>query len=171
MALQSTIAIANITLQSNSSEVVFSGIPNTYRDLIIVGAVRSVATNTNGIALNMTFNGDLTASNYAFVSMEGGTNGTRSLSGADAYIARINSSQSSNVDLTTVMIQIMDYTQTNKHKAAISRSSGKDGASDFGLTIHGYRWSNTNPITSVRLASGNGDFPAGVSFSLYGRIA
>jgi hypothetical protein len=164
-------AIASVTLSATASEVVFSALPQTFRDLIVVSAIRTLATNTNGIGLNLHLNGDLTAGNYSYVSIEAGSNGIRSLSGADPYIARINSSQSSNTDLTTVTIQVMDYSQTNKHKTSISRSSGKDGVSDFALTAHASRWANTSAVTSLRLTSSNNDFPSGCTFNLFGVIA
>jgi hypothetical protein len=118
--------------------------------------------------MKIQFNSDTTATNYSFVSMESGNNGVRSLSGADNYIARLNSSQSSNTDRGTIQISVLDYSATNKHKSGLSRTAGKDGAADFGNCAHAFRWANTNAITSLRLLSGNNDFASGATFSLYG---
>ncbi len=59
------IALATITLNADASQVVFSSIPNTYRDLVIQG-FGPTANNPNA---KIYFNNDETDSNYRSITM------------------------------------------------------------------------------------------------------
>lgn len=58
------VPIQAITLSAAAASVDFTGIPQTYTDLVIVASARYVSTNT-GQGLGIRFNGD-TTSNYSF---------------------------------------------------------------------------------------------------------
>lgn len=163
MALQSTTALATVTLQSASSTVTFSGIPNTYRDLILVSDVK----NINGENYNtyVRINGD-TGNNNPSVIMQGNSSGATSFTRNTDGAAQIG--WTDNQDNSIIITQFLDYSATDKHKTILSRNNTRA----VRVTAHAIRWTNTNPITSLQVfVEASGTLAAGSTFSLYGRIA
>jgi hypothetical protein len=64
-------------------------------------------------------------------------------------------------------LQIMDYSQTNKTKTALSR--GHTSSSE--VAARGLRWPSNNAVTSMSITSSSGVFNVGFTFSIYGVIA
>lgn len=160
MALQSTTAISTITLQESSTEVTFSSIPATYRDLILV-----IDGTPNGInPMDIDLNGDTTNANYFGVHAynQGGT--TTSFTTNETYIG-VNYYSSNGQ--TNVIVQFQDYSATDKHKSYITRSNG---AGNW-IAMSAINWTNTDAITSIAINLRGGSFAAGDTFSLFGRIA
>lgn len=150
-------ALANITLSSSAASVTFGSIPGTYRDLVLVidGTVSSADT------LGLRFNSD-SGNNYFSVSMNG--NGSTASSGSwtsvsSGYFGIFYTTQSN------AIINIMDYSATDKHKTFISRSNNAGNL----VRAHATRWASTNAITSVTLTSFGGvNYSSGSTFALYG---
>lgn len=158
MALQSTTALASITLQSSASEIVLSAIPNIYRDLILV-INGSYTGGTEGY-FYLDFNLD-TVSSYGRVDMYG--NGSTASSGAFANLIPITLGNTTTLNIT----QIIDYSATDKHKSILTRNNK---ASDF-FALTG-RWANTAAINSIRIRPFSSySISAGTNISLYGRVA
>ena len=168
MALQSTTAIATVTLQSASSIVTFSGIPNTYRDLTLVITATTTATAfSNG---ELRFNAD-TGNNYSRVQVigappspgtfnfaGGGENALKSILFGDDLVKSINS------------FKIMDYSATDKHKTVLMRSSMIAAGEDRVMMAAG-RWASTSVVNSITVFPTGASFTAGTSVYLYGVIA
>jgi len=148
--------LATVTLGASASSVTFSSIPATYRDLILVIS----ATGTDS-AERLRFNGD-TGTNYSYVRMlgNGSTTASASLSGED-YIRSISFSLET---LYNVIIQIMDYSATDKHKTTLGRGNN---ASTNTIATAG-RWANTDAINSINYSLSSGSFASGSTFSIYG---
>ena len=159
MALQSTIALATVTLQASTPTVTFSGIPNTYRDLILVVRVFQPAIAVIGC----TFNAD-SASNYSWVNMRGNGSNAASGSGTLAYSPIFYAGNPIN---GVGIVQIMDYSATDKHKTTLVTDTTDNNAAGAIAT----RWARLDPISTVSVASVGSTFSAGSTFSLYGRIA
>jgi hypothetical protein len=154
--------LATVTLGASASSVTFSSIPATYRDLILITSGQSL---TNAVdALVVRLNSD-TGSNYSFVFMEGtGSGSGNSSSGTTTYIPAgiTGTAQTDN------LIQIMDYSATDKHTTTISRGNH---AGNRTRAIAG-RWANTSAVNTIRLFTEAGtNFTSGSTFSLYGVIA
>jgi hypothetical protein len=154
--------LATITLSSTTTQVTFSSIPSTYRDLIVVVA----GTTTSTVGIGMLFNNDGGA-NYSYVDMYGSGGGTPSSSsnGADGNInVGVMSTGQSNI-----IWQVMDYSATDKHKAVLVRTNVPDG---WGVRAAAGRWANTAAINSVRiLRNGVHSINSGTVISLYGIAA
>lgn len=148
-------ALATTTTASNDTSVVFSSIPATYRDLIVVANGKR-STNTAGVLVYL--NGDTTQANYSRVVMYG--NGTDDFSFAN------NESEFVYMDNgdTVFRVQLMDYSATDKHKTLLARS---DETSKWTFAIAG-RWANTAAVASIEFYSMSGYFVDGTTFSLYG---
>lgn len=156
MALQSTTAIATITLQQASSAVTFSGIPNTYRDLILTidGGASSAQS------ANLYLNADTNTASYPRVTMYG--DGASAVSGATSNPRILDIGTSASILISS----IFDYSATDKHKTVLVRSntSGLVAASAM-------RWANLTAVNQISAVAHTGTFNSGTSFSLYGRIA
>lgn len=144
-------AIATVTLASASATIEFTGIPTTYRDLMIVFS-GSISTSYN---VPIRLNGDNTAGNYNVFSIYGTGSSAASGTGFGAIWAGYQN---------VVTYHLMDYSATNKHKTILCRS---DGASNE-VSAQGIRWVNTAAVTSFKMDAGSNTFTAGSTCSVYG---
>jgi hypothetical protein len=152
------IPLATITLTTTDSQIVFSSIPATYRDLIlVVDASYSAATS-----LRVRLNSD-TGSNYPVVWMGNLENSTYTLANTYDYL-RPEFTDPAAGSRRAYTFQFLDYSATNKHKTALSRVSA--GATVVVAGAH--RWANTSAINTILLFLGSGNFQVGSTFSLYG---
>lgn len=147
------IALATFTANGTQTGVTFSNIPNTYKDLVIQGNV--IGNTTNGV-FSIAYNGD--SSNMTGVRMYG----TSSVAGSDQPTDGITSA-TIGTNVGSLIVQVLDYAATDKHKTSLIRSN--DGGV---ITIAGVnRWASTNAITSIAITS-NRTFQTGMTLSLYG---
>jgi hypothetical protein len=151
-------ALATRTLTSTATSVVFSTIPATYRDLIIVLS----GTTSVDTTILIRFNSD-SGSNYSYVQMFG--NG--SVAGAGANTATYILSAVLRTTMGNDVVQIMDYSATDKHKSVLIRRNHGDADT----VTSAERWANTSAITSISLVTQSGTYNSGTTFSLYGVIA
>lgn len=158
------IALATITLTSTDSEIVFSSIPATYRDLVLVANYGS--TNSSAGLSQVQFNSD-TAGNYndVFMTNRTDTGATVSLSNSGATAIRLlrNEFDWNTLSLACTM-QVMDYSATNKHKTVLIRNGSAAQSQTIATAA---RWANTNAINTLRVFT-NDSFRSGSTFSLYG---
>jgi hypothetical protein len=149
--------LATVTLTGTDSQILFSNIPSTYRDLILV--VQQFVSSGETLVY---FNGD-TGSNYSTVTMRAGAENTTFSATFTAPGIRPQNSVGGANDY--FQLQIMDYSATDKQKTTLLRSG--NGSTAY-TQSHAVRWSNTAAITSIRC---DGNYTAGSMFSLYGVIA
>lgn len=169
MALQSMTALASITLQAASASVSFSGIPQNYRDLILIENPRHESSATGQSTL-IQFNGD-SGANYTMVYMAGNISNSTGQSGTGGSATSLWTSRFNNNDGNNGIAYIIDYSATNKHKTVISKGHLNLSA---GLAVISFanRWANTAAINSMTLfPETGGNYAAGSTFDLYGRIS
>jgi hypothetical protein len=143
--------LATITLASTDSEIVFTSIPATYRDLVLV--VGGKATSAG--AFNVILNNDTGNGSRVFALGNGST--TSSSTAATLAVLEMGS------DETTGIVHIMDYSATDKHKTLLAR-----GGSAGGVTIMmAGRWASTSAVNSIKLNRGSSSFAVGTTLSLY----
>lgn len=149
--------LANTTLGSSAASVTFSSISGSYRDLVFI-ATGTTSTITGVI---MRFNGD-SGSNYSSVFMDGygsGSPGALTATGGYADVAVFSTLQAN------AIMNIMDYSATDKHKNII----GRQNLTDWGTRAFASRWASTSAITSLTISIAGGPvFAAGSTFTLYG---
>lgn len=163
--------ISTISIQSDSSSIVFNNIPSTYTDLI---AQISYANSTASYGIGVQFNLD-TASNYSETFLYG--------TGTSALFARYSSQtwaylNAYGVTATTtiatpaiVNATFFNYSNTNINKSFLSASSGS-GAAGNGLDRVVGLWRSTAAINSITfLAAPSGNLKSGTIISLYGMKA
>lgn len=155
MPTSTYVALANTTLVSSATNISFTSIPSTYRDLVLVV---DGTPSASGVSAGLIFNSD-SGLNYSSVIISGsgsaaGAAGNTNTSFGDC--AFFNTTGKMNF-----IVQILDYSATDKHKSLLSRSN------DAGSFVIAYyaRWANTAAINSVQVVS---QFAAGTTLSLYG---
>lgn len=149
--------LATITLSSTASQVIFSNIPQGYRDLVLVWNGKT--TNLD-YSIRGTINGD-TGSNYSEVFMQGSSGGAISSTYATPYFF---AGAPAGYTSTICILNFMDYSATDKHKIILTRGN-QDGNSTLAFAS---RWANTTAINSIRLYAASDAWAIGTIVSLYG---
>ena len=164
MPTNTYVALDKVTVGTATTSIVFSSIPATYTDLVIVCSVNYNSTGNN---ILMGYNGD-TGSNYSSTILAG--------NGSSAVSARFSNSSTGWIldyyggtanEYFTKVISIMSYSNTTTFKTGICRSSSasKEAVATVGL------WRNTAAINQITLSAGGANFNVGSTFSLYGIAA
>ncbi len=165
-------SIATTTVGSGgAANVEFTSIPSTYTHLqirFIARTARASETDDN-LALQINSN---TGSNYAWHQLSG--NGTAASAAADSSIANIRCGRltGANAGASTFgvgVIDILDYTNTNKYRI-IRSLSGQDNNGNGFATLFSGLYQSTTAITSIKLFSQTGanNFAQYSHFALYG---
>lgn len=168
-------SIATTTVGSGgASNVTFSSIPSTYTHLQIRGIAKSTSTSTsdNNALISASFNSDTTYSNYRSHYMVG--NGSSAAasnlqqSGFYAFVGDLITSATANANMfSPVIIDILDYRNTNKNKVTRSYSGSERNGTGQNWFCSGL-WLNTSSITNIVLSYSNSNFAEYSSFALYG---
>jgi hypothetical protein len=160
-------ALANLTLTGSQASISFTGFASSFRDLYIVATGN---TPGNNAYYQVRYNGD-TGANYSIQQQYGA--GSAAAGGYQAFgltsITPTGSGSNTELGSTTLALfalDIFDYSQTNKRKVAISRSSSSGNAINSWIGT----WHNTAAITSISVFPSAGSFAAGNTFTLYGVI-
>ena len=157
--------IASQTLSSAAASVTFSGIPQTYTDLVVVFAGTAGGGNNN---LVLTFNSD-TGSNYSWTDIEGNgsTAASYRLSNQAGIKFAYNLVATGTSQCNTIM-HIMNYSNTTTYKTALGRVNTPTSATIYvGTTAGVGLWRNTAAITSLTCSNGD-NWASGSTFNLYG---
>lgn len=150
------VPIQAITLSSAAADVTFTGIPQTFTDLVLV-ANGSTSTATNNILFR--FNGD-TGSNYSRTRVLG--NGSSASSERQSNVTSMAIGDWG-TDRCVVIANVQNYSNTTTNKTVLSRSSSEGFVSAYvGL------WRNTSAISSITFFKASADFTSGSTFTLYG---
>lgn len=157
-----SIAISTVGA-GGASSVTFSSIPSTYTHLQI-RAIAKAVNNDQGYFLQ--FNGD-TATNYNTHYIYG--DGSSAVAGANSTWAGIDVAVTSSSNFSGMVIDILDYANTNKNKTVRSLSGNDNNGSGYAFFGSGL-WRNTNAITSITIKEllGSGNLSQYSHFALYG---
>jgi len=138
--------IATTTLTSTASSVVFSSIPQTYTDLVVVFVGKNTTAN---VAMTGEFD----------LNSDGGNNYSATHLNLDNTSSRGSNNNGG-------------YYNTTNNKTWLSRwatMAGSDGSNQGGAIVG--LWRNTNAITQIdfnRPAGESGSFDVGCTWTLYG---
>ena len=167
-------SIATTTVGAGgASSVTFSGIPSVYKHLqlrILERGSQGGAYTSAGLRLRM--NSD-TSTNYSWHVVRGSGSAASSENSVSANVIGLGeqaTSASGNSTLSGLVIDILDYKDTNKYKTI--RSLGGFDANGSGyITLASGNWRSTSAVTSLTFAYvGLPDegFAQYSSFALYG---
>jgi hypothetical protein len=150
--------LATVTLGSTSNSVTFSSIPATYRDLILVSVINTAASSSR-----IEVQANSVTSGYPVVIAF--NTSSQTFTGTGLYHGYTEAAER-----CTSIMQIMDYSATDKHKTAINRHGTLSPTSLVMMAAS--RFASTNAITSLKVMNiSTVDFSAGSTFNLYGVIA
>lgn len=161
--------ISSVSVNSPTSSVTFSSIPQNYTDLcIIISARSSRSSNNDSIAIEP--NGSI--SNRAGVAIHGNSNtATGVITTTEvAFAALIGSNAVANA-FSNVEIYVPNYTSS---QPKMFRSNGVteniSGSADAAFqSLNNFYWNDTAAITSIVLKSSTGNnFVQYSEFNLYG---
>ena len=154
MPTSTYIALANLTLSANDSDITFSSIPATYKDLVVIINGKF----SSGGGFKVSFNGDTTDANYRWVYMYGTGASAVSAANDTAVFGFLGTEQS------IVRMNIMNYSSTSFEHPVLNRIE-RITDSDFTMLLAG-KWRSTNAINSIRFY--NATFLSGATFAIYG---
>jgi hypothetical protein len=158
-------SIATVTVGSGgAASVTFSSIPATYTHLQIRGIWLHSTTN---VAAQIRFNSD-TGSNYSQHILRGNgsavvASGQSGVSGPGVTIA----SNSGSGGVGASVIDILDYTNTNKYKI-VKSFCGQNVNGDGNFRLYSGLWLNTTAISNINIIPNGGSFNEYTQFALYG---
>lgn len=159
-------SIATVTVGAGgATNAEFASIPGTYNHL----QIRAIVRSTSGGYAGVTFNSD-TANNYASHELYGdGSNAAAAAYTTRADIPLMPTATSSGTNIFTgLIIDILDYTNTNKYKTLRSLE-GYDANGSGYVELQSGLWQSTNAITSVKITCAYGQSWQQYShFALYG---
>lgn len=162
-AVNTYIPLATFTTTGTASQITFSNIPNTYRDLVIVTNV--VASSAGPYDQAIRFNND-TASGYSsmiiYAAGASASQYTALVNPDRAYLDFYGSATTS--QRASSIAHIFDYSVNYKHKNVITRGNRGNSGSE----IIASRWKNNAVISSIQYFLISGSFGAGTTVSLYG---
>lgn len=164
-------SIATVIVGSGgSSTITFSSIPSTYAHLQIRGIARD-ARVANEDSMSIKYNND-SGNNYFGYHEIYGDGATASAFAGNAsttqmLLDRIAGNSATASAFGAVIIDILDYADTNKYKTqrflgGVDRNGA--GAIAFGSGL----WMSTSAINQITLAGANGNFSQYSKFALYG---
>jgi hypothetical protein len=165
-------SIATVTVGAGGTgSISFTSIPSTYTHLQVRGVVRSAESGSSIVPINFRFNSN--ASNYTYHLLKG--NGSAASASATTNDSLLNMAYGGQASKTAdvyggFVMDILDYTNTNKYKT-IRSLWGVDfnGSGEVGLHS-GFWYNSTNAISSIVFYcnSGNDNFRQYTQFALYG---
>ena len=161
-------SLQTVTLASAQSSVDFTSIPSTYTHLQL--RVMNLNSATSAAATILVGTGgtvDSSNANYKSHRLTGdGASATAgSFSGVPQNAWVTGNSNSSNPEI--LILDILDYTNTNKYKTS-RMLSGVDNNGSGEINLTSSVWLNTGAINVIRLTVNTGNFNQYSSFALYG---
>lgn len=173
-------SIATVTVGAGgSSSISFSSIPSTYKHLQIRAISQTNRATYNVDNIRIRINGD-TGSNYSYHTLfsDPASPSTSALAEGFANQSYIQSTLATVSSVATntfgaTIIDILDYTNTNKYTTlrALSGGDTNGAASGFAgfISLGSGNWMNTNAVTSITLTMQYGSvFNQHSHFALYG---
>jgi len=161
--LSSYYSIATATVTSGGSgAITFSSIPSTYTHLQIRGLVRSDRANTVDVA------GVQIGSTYATQQHILYGDGSSAVANASTGLTVVPAASTTSSAFGTFVIDILDYTNTNKNVVARALS-GYDANGSGTAALGSALFLTTGPVTALSVYAANGTgFVQYSSIALYG---
>jgi hypothetical protein len=162
-------SIATTTLSTSAATITFSSIPSTFTHLQIRGFAQQ--TNNAGANCTIRYNSD-SGSNYNshYLGGNGSTTGAgyftnASTTGGYAFDSANNGSSA----FSGFIIDILDYTNTNKYTTTKSFSGWSNNSNSENVSMMSSTWRNTAAVTNITLQDhSGGSFAQHSVFALYG---
>lgn len=156
---------------TTTNTVSFLDIPQTYKHLHLRIFAKGANTgNGVGTGSRMVFNSDTLATNYwrHAINAYGTGIGANNANENEGFWDIIGSATGLTSMFAVNIIDILDYANSNKTKVIRNLVGEDTNANGSRLGPTSGMWNNTQPISSITLISGAGNYVNGSRFSLYG---
>lgn len=158
------IPLQTIKLAANSSSIIFSAIPQTYKDLVLVMSMRTTQSAVSS-AILVQANG-ITTSSYSIQAMyaSGGNNGAFDVTYGYYEMYSGSGASSAAYDFGFSRMDFIDYSSTNKHKPLLSYEINRG----YGLHARMQSLATLDAISSLKIYSPSVDLAANSTATLFG---
>jgi hypothetical protein len=161
--------IATVTTTGSQATVTFSGIPSTYRDLMVV--VNGRGTTAAALeTLNVRFNGDSSAIYDSFIQNREGYGVRTRINQTSAEVGNVEAATGPTAAAARIEMRIGEYAGTLYRKAFLMNQTLKtaEATASFYHQFGSGWWRSTSAITQVELFLSAGGFVDGSTVTLYG---
>jgi hypothetical protein len=159
MTLVSTVTVGS----GGAASIIFTGIPQTGKDLLLLISAKS---DQNG-SINIQINGD-TGSNYTYRYLRGSGSAVLSASATTTNLDLDNQTAINGANIfSNTQVYFANYALTTQNKSISSDSVTEDNATTAWQLINAARWANNNAITSISISRVNFNLVQHSSASLY----
>lgn len=161
------IPISTVTVGSGgAASISFTGIPQTYTDLVVKVSARNSANNDG---MGISFNGSSTNYSYRDLYGSGSAAGsTNNTTGPATGYGLIDQSPATASTFANGEIYISNYTSSNNKSVSIDGVTENNATATYAY-LSAILWSNTAPITSITLtALSSGTIQQYSTATLYG---
>jgi hypothetical protein len=165
-------SIATTTVGAGgASSITFSSIPSTYTHLQIRAIIRGTTSAANVDSI-IRFNNDSTSGNYYYYHQlfGSGSSATSNTGNTDTTSTLYSFAPADNANANVFggsVLDILDYSNTNKNKTTRSLHGYDDNGSGF-IILRSGLWMQTSAINRIDLTPLLGNFAQYSSFALYG---
>jgi hypothetical protein len=157
----SIVPLASFTLSSAQADIVFTNIPNTYKNLQIRGIYKSSAS---GMQLACYFNNTTPSTWFHEIAGSGSGNATAYASNG-SYIGIGYAEQN---QFSAIVMDVLDYANTNKNKT-VRTLTGIDNNGSGYIFMRSSTWPSNNAVSEIKISTtGANNFAQFTSFQLYG---
>ena len=160
---------STIVGSGGAADITFSNIPSNYQHLQLRGIARASGGASGTSTLQFQANGD-TGSNYSshFLIGDGGSVSSVAYT-SDSYFAIGSINNDAAGIFATFVMDIFDYTSTNKHKT-VKTLTGLDKNGSGNVALISSVWRNTTiaAITSLKITIAGLNFAQNSQIALYG---
>jgi hypothetical protein len=154
MSIPRYYPIASVTVGSGgASTIVFTSIPGTYTDLLILANIRSARAAQVNSSAKVYFNGN--TSNYSWREVGGNGSATFSNNGSTPGYFFVPASGATASTFGNASVYIPNYTSSNNKSYSMDGVSETNSATIDAQTFTASLWSNTAAITSITIEENN----------------
>jgi hypothetical protein len=154
--------ISTQTLSANTTTVTFSGIPQTYTDLVLVITGKNSGTTSGDFTIRVGNSSVDSGSNYSRTFISGDGSSASSNRGSNQTSGFSSLALSTSIGMTR--IQFMNYSNITTNKTFLIRNdiSASITSATVGL------WRSTSAINIIELSASANQFASDTTFTLYG---
>jgi hypothetical protein len=157
------VPLASSVTSSSISSFSFSGISQSYRDLVAIVNYSTSGSGGSGY-LGAYLNNDFNTGSYTNFQWSGnGSSNSQTTANGQAQMLFANTGTPDGQNCHAIL-HFMDYSTTNKEKTVIASVGSPQSFCGFGAA----RWVNNSSVTTVSFRFSGLSIPAGARFELYG---
>jgi hypothetical protein len=163
-------ALGVVLLASETADITFNNIPQTYTHLQVRYFTKSVYSSGTTDSMYFRANGDSSGAYSAHFLRGNGSAGSSGDAGVSTY-GWTGNQANSGTGMTSIYgsgtLDILDYSNTNKYKT-FKFFGGYDANGSGVVILSSSNWRSTTGITSLTFGFTNGNHAVGSTMALYG---